>query len=81
MRVAIDSVGRIVIPKVLRQALGITPDTTLEMIPDGSGLRLEPVWPNRREIGASDGLPVLVRVEGATLTDDDVRRVRDDLQR
>jgi AbrB family looped-hinge helix DNA binding protein len=81
MRVAIDSVGRIVIPKVIRQALGITPDTSLELIPDGSGLRLEPVWTSRREIEASDGLPILVRVEGATLTDDDVRRVRDDLQR
>jgi AbrB family looped-hinge helix DNA binding protein len=80
MRVAIDSVGRIVIPKAFRQALGITPDTTLELILDGSGLRLEPVWPSRREIGARDGLPVLVRVEGVELTDDDVRRVRDELQ-
>lgn len=81
MRVAIDNVGRIVIPKALRQALGITPDTTLELIPDGSGLRIEPVGRDQRTIETSDGLPILGMVEGAALTDDDVRLIRDDLQR
>jgi AbrB family looped-hinge helix DNA binding protein len=81
MRVAIDNVGRIVIPKALRQALGITPDTALELIPDGSGLRLEPIGRDHRAIETSDGLPILGLVEGAALTDDDVRRIRDDLQR
>ncbi|MGH8990180.1 MAG: AbrB/MazE/SpoVT family DNA-binding domain-containing protein [Acidimicrobiia bacterium] len=81
MRVVVDRVGRIVIPKVFRVALGIGPDAELEMVPDGAGLRLEPVQRRERAIGESDGLPLLERVGDETLTDDDVRRLRDDLQR
>ena len=77
----IDRVGRVVIPKALRVALGITPDTQLELIPDGTGLRIEPVRRNRRPVEVSDGLPILGNVAGAVLTDDEVRRLRDDLQR
>ncbi|HEX7323059.1 MAG TPA: AbrB/MazE/SpoVT family DNA-binding domain-containing protein [Mycobacterium sp.] len=69
------------IPKALRVALGITPDTPLELIPDGSGLRIEPVRRHQRAIDTRDGLPILGDVEGAVLTDDDVRRLRDDIQR
>jgi AbrB family looped-hinge helix DNA binding protein len=81
MYVTIDRVGRVVIPKALRVALGITADTQLELIPDGSGLRIEPVRRDRRSVEISEGLPILGKVEGAALTDDDVRRLRDDLQR
>ena len=81
MLVTIDRVGRVVIPKALRVALGITPDTQLEMIPDGTGLRIEPIRRNRRPVEVSDGLPILGNVAGAVLTDDEVRRLRDDLQR
>ena len=79
--VTIDRVGRVVIPKALRVALGITPDTKLELIPDGTGLRIEPIHRNRRPVEVSDGLPILGNVAGAVLTDDEVRRLRDDLQR
>lgn len=78
---SIDRVGRVVIPKALRVALGITADTQLELIPDGSGLRIEPVRRDRRAVEISEGLPILGKVEGAALTDNDVRRLRDDLQR
>lgn len=81
MLVTIDRVGRVVIPKALRVALGITPDTQLELIPDGTGLRIEPIRRNRRPVEMSDGLPILGDVAGAVLTDDEVRRIRDDLQR
>lgn len=81
MLVTIDRVGRVVIPKALRVALGITPDTQLELIPDGTGLRIEPIRRNRRPVEVSDGLPILGDVAGAVLTDDEVRRIRDDLQR
>lgn len=77
----VDRVGRVVIPKALRVALGITSDTQLELIPDGTGLRIEPVQRQSRSIGTSEGLPILGNVEGAVLTDDDVRRLRDDIQR
>ena len=78
---SIDRVGRLVIPKSLRVALWITPDTQLELIPDGSGLRIEPVRRDRRSVQISEGLPILGKVDGATLTDEDVRRLRDDLRR
>ena len=81
MLVTIDRVGRVVIPKALRVALGITPDTQLELIPDGTGLRIEPIRRKRRPVEVSDGLPILGDVAGAVLTDDEVRRIRDDLQR
>jgi len=81
MFVAIDRVGRVVIPKALRVALGITSDTQLELIPDGTGLRIEPVRRDRRSVEISDGLPILGKIEDAALTDDDVRRLRDDHQR
>lgn len=81
MYVSVDRLGRLVIPKALRVALGITPDTPLELIPDGAGLRIEPVHRRERSIGSSDGLPILGGAEGAVLTDDDVRRLRDDTQR
>ncbi len=81
MYVTIDRVGRLVIPKALRVALGITPDTQLELIPDGAGLRIEPVGRQLRTIDTADGLPILGNVEGTVLTDDDVRNLRDDVQR
>lgn len=81
MYVTVDRVGRVVIPKALRVALGIEPDTQLELIPDGSGLRIEPVRRRERAIDTSDGLPILGHVEGAVLTDAVVRRLRDDIQR
>ncbi|MCH9666387.1 MAG: AbrB/MazE/SpoVT family DNA-binding domain-containing protein [Actinomycetia bacterium] len=81
MYVTIDRVGRVVIPKSLRVALGITPETQLELIPDGTGLRIEPVGRRQRSIDTADGLPILGNVAGAVLTDGDVHRLRDDIQR
>lgn len=81
MNVTVDRLGRLVIPKALRVALGITPDTQLELIPDGAGLRIEPVQRRQRSIETRDGLPILGPVEGAALTDEDVRRLRDEIQR
>lgn len=81
MLVTVDRVGRVVIPKQLRVALGIGPDTELEVIPDGAGLRLEPIQRRERSVDQSDGLPILGSVPGVVLTDEEVRRIRDDLQR
>ncbi|MEX2551942.1 MAG: AbrB/MazE/SpoVT family DNA-binding domain-containing protein [Actinomycetota bacterium] len=81
MRVTIDRLGRLVIPKSLRVALGIGPDTELELMADGTGLRLEPLAPPERSIDDADGLPILGYVSGPRLSDEDVRAVRDQLGR
>ncbi len=43
VRVIVDKVGRIVIPKRLREQAGITADTELDIVFDGLAIRLEPV--------------------------------------
>lgn len=42
MKTSIDSVGRIVVPKPLRDALGLTPGSTLDISRYGTGLALVP---------------------------------------
>lgn len=81
MRVSVDRVGRVVIPKPLRVALGIGPDTELELVTDGVGLRLDPIHASERLVTERDGLPLLGFVPGVVVTDEDVRRLRDELQR
>ncbi len=77
MKVRIDRVGRLVIPKPLRDLLGITEESELELSRDGVGLRLDPVTGPGREVVDVDGLPVLRAVPGYVLTDSDVTRLRD----
>ncbi|MDQ3733659.1 MAG: AbrB/MazE/SpoVT family DNA-binding domain-containing protein [Actinomycetota bacterium] len=77
MKVQIDRVGRVVIPKPLRDLLGIAPDSELEISRDGTGLRLDPVTGHGREVVDVDGLPLLRSVPGHVLTDSDVARLRD----
>ncbi len=42
METTIDSVGRIVVPKPLRDALGLTPGSTVDISRYGDGLQLTP---------------------------------------
>lgn len=42
MKATIDSVGRIVIPKALRDALGLVPGSSVEISRYGAGLQLVP---------------------------------------
>jgi AbrB family looped-hinge helix DNA binding protein len=42
MEAVIDSVGRVVLPKQLRDALGLTPGTTVDISPYGSGVQITP---------------------------------------
>lgn len=81
MRTSVDAAGRVVIPKTLRAALGIGPNAEVEIVQDGAGLRLEPVIAATRPVDDGDGVPLLRLVPNLVLTDDDVRRLRDDGQR
>lgn len=42
MKTTIDAAGRIVVPTSLRDALGLTPGTTLDVSAHGAGLTLVP---------------------------------------
>ena len=81
MRVTVDRVGRVVIPKALRDSTGIGADTELEVVVDGTGIRLEPVRGRDRVVGEADDFPLLGLVGGGVLLRDaDVARLRDELQ-
>jgi len=43
MKAVVDSLGRIVVPKPLRDALGLHPGSTVEISHYGAGLQLLPV--------------------------------------
>jgi len=63
-----DSVGRIVVPKPLRDALGLTAGSTVDISRYGAGLQLVPVGRTARLVDESG---VLVAT-GETEVDDDV---------
>jgi AbrB family looped-hinge helix DNA binding protein len=68
MKATIDSVGRIVVPKPLRDALGLTPGSTVDISRYGAGLQLIPAGRTARLVDESG---VLV-ANGTTAIDDDV---------
>ncbi len=72
MRTTMDKAGRVVIPKEMRERLGLMPGE-VELHISGSGLHLEP--PADDGLTERDGRP-LVAASGNPLTDDDVRALR-----
>lgn len=68
MEATIDSVGRIVVPKPLRDALGLTPGSTVDISRYGAGLQLVPTGRTARLV---DEFGTLVAT-GDTEIDDDV---------
>ncbi len=73
MTVTIDRLGRIVVPKAVRDRLHLVPGTNLELTADAGGIRIVPV----------NSEPSLVRKEGILIhhgtetTDLDIRKVID----
>jgi AbrB family looped-hinge helix DNA binding protein len=77
MKATIDKAGRLVIPKALRDSLGIVPGE-VEVVPDGAGLRIEP--PADDQLEDEDGLLVIPAADVA-ISDELVRALRDADQR
>lgn len=69
MEATVDQVGRIVLPKVLRERLGLVPGSIVDISAYGDGLHLVPGGRTARleERGAK-----LVAVATTPVTDDDV---------
>jgi AbrB family looped-hinge helix DNA binding protein len=77
MKATIDGAGRLVIPKALRDLLGLR-QGEVEVEADGADLRVRPVAED--SLDEQDGW-LLVPASGAPVTDEDVRALRDADQR
>ncbi len=77
MKATIDKAGRVVIPKSLRERLGLRPGA-VQLIADGSGVRIEPLA--RDEVVEVDGR-LVIPAAGTPIDDDVVRTLRDAGQR
>lgn len=72
MRTTIDRAGRLVIPKALRDQVGIV-EGEVEVTVDGAGVRIEPS--DYATLVEKDGLLMLPET-GITMSDDELREFR-----
>lgn len=70
MEATIDSGGRVLLPKSLRDALGLTPGTKVDISAYGGGVQLTPGGRTARLRRDDDGR--LVAVSETVVTDDDM---------
>ncbi len=78
MKTTIDTAGRVVVPKALRDRLGIEPGSTIDVSIYGAGLQLIPETRTAR-LRAQDG--ALVADSTTTISDEDVFGLLDDGRR
>ena len=79
MEAVIDSGGRGVLPKHLRDALGLTPGTTVDISPYGTGVQVTPGGRTARLEREADGR--LVSRGDAAVTDETVSALIDSVRR
>jgi AbrB family looped-hinge helix DNA binding protein len=73
MRATIDQAGRLVIPKSLRDRLGLRPGE-VEVLAEGAGIRVEPI---AGESLVERGGRLVIPAAGADIDDELVRTLRD----
>jgi AbrB family looped-hinge helix DNA binding protein len=69
VKASIDSVGRVVVPKPLRDALGLTPGTSVDISRYGAGLQIVPAGRTARLVEESGAL---VATGDTAIDDEDV---------
>jgi AbrB family looped-hinge helix DNA binding protein len=72
MRSTIDKAGRLVLPKQLRDSLGLVPGE-VEVFADGAGLRIEPLAGD--QLATEDGM-LVIPAAGTAISDDLVQELR-----
>jgi AbrB family looped-hinge helix DNA binding protein len=78
MEATVDQVGRIVLPKALRDSLGLVAGSVVDITPYGDGLHLSPGGRTAR-LERRDGR--LVAVSDTTIDDNDVFGLLDGIRR
>ena len=78
MRTAIDSAGRVVIPKALRDALGLTAGQALEIAERDGRLEIVPAATPMRLVDEGDGVAAVADIDIPVLT---AKMVRETLER
>ena len=82
MKTTIDKAGRVVIPKPIRDALGLVAGAEVDIEIDGAAIRMEGLATAQSKLEEVDGLLVLpAERDEKPLTVDEVRKLRVDLQR
>ena len=76
MTITIDGAGRIVIPKALRDELGLREGTPLSVTSDGVGVRIEPVREGGRLV-ERNGCLVIESATGRVVTSEEIRQAID----
>ena len=79
MEAVIDSGGRVVLPKQLRDALGLTPGTTVDISAYGAGLQLVPGGRTAQLTRDDDGR--LVADSDTVVTDEAMYALIDSIRR
>jgi AbrB family looped-hinge helix DNA binding protein len=69
MQTKLDAVGRVVVPKPMRDALGLTPGSTVDISRYGAGLQIVPAGRTARLVDESG---MLVATGETTIDDDTV---------